>query len=229
MAVASVPEMVPLPNRSPGSQIAAVRRMVRNHLRHRPVQIACIAIGDSRCGSAPAARIAGVASNTSHSMSKRAVRLVGGIEQMRQRRADRRRAAPAARCGTAAIASAVMIHGETDVRKLFPRNGPSGCDSHDWISRADQSFSRQKPAICSGLADRNRLIQLDCRRRSRRQVPTRNRDSGTGRSRRRPRQAASLAVRPPHRLARWSHRRSAAVISDRHILVVRHQRIVRPR
>ena len=44
------------------------------------------------------------------------------------------------------------------VRKLFPRNGPSGCDSHDWMSRADQSFSRQKPAMCSRrLADRDRL------------------------------------------------------------------------
>ena len=33
------------------------------------------------------------------------------------------------------------------VMKLFDRNGPSGWYSHAWISRADQSLSKQKPAM----------------------------------------------------------------------------------
>ena len=45
------------------------------------------------------------------------------------------------------MASAVTIHGETEVEKLFARNGPSGADSQVWMSRADQSFSRQNPAM----------------------------------------------------------------------------------
>ena len=36
--------------------------------------------------------------------------------------------------------------------KFLARNGPSGWYSHAWISRADQSFSRQKPAMCSAAA-----------------------------------------------------------------------------
>ena len=40
--------------------------------------------------------------------------------------------------------------------------------------------------------------------------------------------AFALALRPLHRRAADAHRRGAAVIGDRHIFVVRHQRIVRP-
>ncbi len=51
-----------------------------------------------------------------------------------------------------ASASGVTTHGETVVRKLLPRNGPSGCASQPWMSRADQSLSRQKPAMWFGAS-----------------------------------------------------------------------------
>ncbi len=46
-------------------------------------------------------------------------------------------------------ASSVTTHGEIVVAKFFARNGPSGWYSQAWMSRADQSFTRQKPKICS--------------------------------------------------------------------------------
>jgi len=45
--------------------------------------------------------------------------------------------------------STVTIHGDTVLAKFFDRNGPSGWYSHDWMSRADQSLTRQKPKIFS--------------------------------------------------------------------------------
>ena len=84
MPVASVPDMVPLPNRSPGPQIAAVRRMVRDHLRHGPVQLA-------RIGAAHPMRLGACGTHRRRGQEhlavdvERAMRLVGGIEQMRQR------------------------------------------------------------------------------------------------------------------------------------------------
>jgi hypothetical protein len=47
-----------------------------------------------------------------------------------------------------ASASLVTIHGETKVDRLLARKGPRGWDSQAWMSRADRSFSRQKPAMC---------------------------------------------------------------------------------
>src|SRR4029450_11460811 len=41
----------------------------------------------------------------------------------------------------------VATPGEMVVKKLLPRNGPSGWYSHAWMSRADQSFSRHNPAM----------------------------------------------------------------------------------
>ncbi len=48
---------------------------------------------------------------------------------------------------------AVTTQGETLVMKLFDRNGPSGWYSQAWMSRADQSLSRQKPAMCSAARE----------------------------------------------------------------------------
>ena len=48
-----------------------------------------------------------------------------------------------------ANASGEITHVDTVVAKLFPRNGPSGRYSQDWMSRADQSLSRQYPATWS--------------------------------------------------------------------------------
>jgi hypothetical protein len=44
-----------------------------------------------------------------------------------------------------ASASVVTHQGETVDAKFFDRNGPSGCYSHAWMSRADQSFSNVTP------------------------------------------------------------------------------------
>src|SRR5512132_1739767 len=42
-------------------------------------------------------------------------------------------------------ASHVTTQGEMVVAKLLDRKGPSGWYSHDWMSRADQSFTRHTP------------------------------------------------------------------------------------
>src|SRR4051794_12100919 len=42
-------------------------------------------------------------------------------------------------------ASSVTTHGDMVLAKLLARNGPSGWYSHDWMSRADQSFSSTTP------------------------------------------------------------------------------------
>src|SRR5437870_1255137 len=42
-------------------------------------------------------------------------------------------------------ASIVTTHGEIDVPKFLPRNGPSGTYSHAWMSRALQSLTSTMP------------------------------------------------------------------------------------
>src|SRR5689334_724428 len=65
------------------------------------------------------------------------------------RRYDNGSGSPGGRGGgeqrNGASASAVTTHGEIELAKFLARNGPSGCDSHDWMSRADQSLSRHAP------------------------------------------------------------------------------------
>ena len=51
-----------------------------------------------------------------------------------------------------ASAAVVTTKGDTVVAKFFARNGPSGWDSQAWMSRADQSFSRQKPNTYASIA-----------------------------------------------------------------------------
>jgi len=51
-----------------------------------------------------------------------------------------------------ASASMVTTHGEIVVAKFFPKNGPSGWYSHRWMSRADQSFNKQRPNRCSSAS-----------------------------------------------------------------------------
>src|SRR5690606_38258293 len=45
----------------------------------------------------------------------------------------------------ASSASRGTTHGEIEVAKLLPRNGPSGTYSQDWMSRADQSLTSTTP------------------------------------------------------------------------------------
>ena len=49
------------------------------------------------------------------------------------------------RRGTTPLLRRLLHKGDTDVANDFPRNGPSGWYSHFWMSRADQSFSKQNP------------------------------------------------------------------------------------
>ena len=42
-------------------------------------------------------------------------------------------------------ARSMLGWGDIELAKFLAKNGPSGWYSHRWISRADQSFSKQKP------------------------------------------------------------------------------------
>ena len=89
--------------------------------------------------------------------------LVGALGADRPRRAGR----PAGRIArgprrwamrNGASASAVTIQGEMLVWKFLARKGPSGWYSQAWMSRADQSLSRQIAGdVLGGLADRDRV------------------------------------------------------------------------
>ena len=69
--------------------------------------------------------------------------------------------APPARCGSgggsctgastrcASSNASGVTQAEIDVRNDLPRNGPSGTYSHDWMSRALQSFTSTTPNTCS--------------------------------------------------------------------------------
>src|ERR1700756_1740993 len=121
-----------------------------------------------------------------------------------------------------------MIQGETVLPKLLPRKGPSGCDSHCWTSRADQSLNRPSPTRWSPASpigigwpssfpgpDPHRqfelLIELSARAEARRILIRR----------------FALAARTSDRHTRRPHRRGPAVISDGYIFVVRAERVVR--
>src|SRR3954451_20848338 len=69
-------------------------------------------------------------------------------------RREGERSLPVDDAGTRAAsrASSGTTHGDTDVANDLPRNGPSGWYSHDWMSRADQSFTRHTPKTCSANA-----------------------------------------------------------------------------
>ncbi len=126
-----------------------------------------------------------------------------------------------------ASASGVMIQGLIVVQKLLARNGPSGWYSQPWMSRADQSFSRQNPAMCSaavpiGIGSPGALpgpihtpeFQLEIQVAARAEA----RLGLLGR--------LALPVGPAHRGAAGPHGGGAPVIGDRHVLVVRQQRLV---
>ena len=98
------------------------------------------------------------------------------------------------------------------------------------MSRADQSLSRQKPKMCSaalaigtGFAERGRRADIEAELELVVEIARRTDSSAPFRSR-----ALRWPARPPHRRAADAHRRGAAVIGDRHVFVVRQQRIVGP-
>ena len=122
----------------------------------------------------------------------------------------------------------MTIHGDTVEPKLLPRNGPSGCDSHCWMSRADQSLTRPSPKICSaGVGDRDRLALAVAGSDPHRELQLVIELAARPEARRRLVGQLALAARPAHRHARLAHRGGAAVIGDRHVFVVRAERVVR--
>ena len=144
-----------------------------------------------------------------------------GVAQVGQhRRVLRRR-----RTRAAASASSGTTHGETEVAKDLPRNGPSGWYSQAWMSRADQSLTQHhaedvvgEVAPSAPAAERRRHadhepdlgLDVEPPRRARRRalrvgrlaLPGRAHDGGAG-----------------------DHDRAgAAVVADRQVLPVRRQR-----
>ena len=53
----------------------------------------------------------------------------------------------------AANASNGVIHAPIEVANDLPKKGPSGWDSHAWMSRADQSLTSATPKTCSATFD----------------------------------------------------------------------------
>ncbi|MNE21661.1 hypothetical protein D3C80_1148310 [compost metagenome] len=144
------PDKVPEPNRSPDCSwqpltlwwatiCATVQYMLRVLLRVR------------RCAGRFCSRMRSVSSSTSSSISKAPL-----AWSRLSSRYDSGCGSPSGRAGWAqrngSRASAVTTHGEMVEMKLLDRNGPSGWYSQAWISRADQSLSRQKPAMCSAAS-----------------------------------------------------------------------------
>ena len=153
---------------------------------------ACCSAPDG-AAAAPARAARGVCSSTSSSRSRRAALLVARRRAGRAGARDRRPAAAAAAMRNGASASGVTTHGEIVVAKFFARNGPSGWYSQAWMSRADQSFSRQKPAMWSAAsAIGDRRAQGDCPGRSRRRARARSRGVAARAERRARRRSAGL-------------------------------------
>ena len=125
-----------------GLQVAAADRVVRDHLRDGPVLVAKARLREPRRADAGGAARRGFDADLEPDV-ERAVRAGRGGVEVRQRLRERGVALPRTRNG--ASASIVTIHGETVVAKFLPRNGPSGAISQAWMSRADQSLSRQMP------------------------------------------------------------------------------------
>ena len=115
--------------------------------------------------------------------------------------------------------------------KFLARNGPSGWYSHAWMSRADQSLSRQKPAMCSAaspigigapsaLPGPIQIAELELVVEPLRLGPKLGACASAG--------ALRWPFGATHRRAGGADRGGAAVIADRHVFVVRQQRVVGP-
>ena len=143
---------------------------------------------------------------------------------------DRPPAGRRRRCGTVRALPPSPPRATPWCAKFLPRNGPSGWYSQACTSRADQSLSRQKPKICSaalptgtGSPERSAGADVEAELKFEVEIARRSRSSAPPRSAACAGRAAVL-----NRRAADANRRGAAVIGDRHVFVVRHQRIVRP-
>ena len=135
---------------------------------------------------------------------------------------------PSAGTRNGASASSVTTHGDTVVMKLLARKGPSGCASQRWMSRADQSLTRDRPNMCLlGFVERDRLAEgvthADVAADLEFEIKLVGGQVAVVAAR-----APGLAVRPHAGHAAFDHRRGAAVICDRQVAEVRQHRHVRP-
>ena len=120
-----------------GTDRAAVRSVMRDHLGKRPVHRRETAAADAD----GLRHSRGAQPDFESDIVRRCPPRSAGAAAAADRVSAR--GAGAHRYGSRA--SAVTTHGETEVAKFFARNGPSGWYSHACMSRADQSFSRQMP------------------------------------------------------------------------------------
>ena len=154
------PETVPLANRSPGLQVAAVAGVVGEHLRRRPVEVGRRGRGSAAPAPCPARASAPRRSQTSSvRRCRRAALVVGGVEV-----GQRRGVAGRSREGRhAERLERVERHDpgrDRSSRSSWPGTGPSGWYSHAWMSRADQSLTRHRPkSVLSASRDRHRLAE----------------------------------------------------------------------
>ncbi|MNT23504.1 hypothetical protein D3C72_1589240 [compost metagenome] len=144
------PDSVPEPNRSPACSWqpltlwwATIWATVQYILK--------VLLNVRRWAGRFCSRMRSVSSSTSSSISK-----APPAWSRLSSRYDNGCGSPSGRAGCAqrngSSASAVTTQGEMVEMKLLDRNGPKGWYSHAWMSRADQSLSRQKPAICSAAS-----------------------------------------------------------------------------
>jgi len=108
----------------PGGEFAAVAGVMRDHLRHGPIEIVVL-LADMRGGGSPFAEA------PRHQQRLRGdievtFALIGIVPKDGGAAPDRRQDAQVARRGNGASASVAMIQGETVLPKLLPGNGPSG-------------------------------------------------------------------------------------------------------
>ena len=113
------------PEQIAGPQVAAAAAVVRDQLGDGPIEMMRVADRQS-VRREPLGRETRREQEHLELDVERARCLVGFIEQIGQAGQGRPRAAAPARRGTAASASGVITHGEMVVKKLLPRNGPSG-------------------------------------------------------------------------------------------------------
>src|SRR5262249_35187151 len=126
-------------------QIAAAAAVMRHELGHGPVEVARVADGQSLRGKSFRLETRREQEHLELDVEG-AGGLVRRIAEIGQRGRIPRRPRRL-RCPERRQRAGVTTHGEMVVKKLLPRNGPSGWYSHAWMSRADQSFSRQNPAM----------------------------------------------------------------------------------
>ena len=203
--------------------VAAVARVVSQHLREGPVQIGRRGRGSSRSAGMPRARICARSRATlrrrcrppPRARSVSSVRYGSGAGSPSGARAREQ-------CETARAPRASPPRATPSSRSSSPGTDRAAGTPTLWMSRADQSLTRHRPKSARlGAADGHRLAQrISARRRSTR-PPSRSRASGSGRTRGVGALRLDLPVRPSHRRAARDDRRRAPVIADRHPLVVR--------